>query len=82
MLKYNPSEHHVIGAGMFEVVVTDGRAARAIAKYGAAIHPYGFPWEYCVAMVTQSPHIINVIANSNLKLIVKLYFQVEIFFFF
>ena len=78
MPRYKIGKHTLLGAGMCGVVVTDGEnRVRKIAKEAYLIHPYEFPWEYCVAMVIKSPHIIRVIDGSNLKLIVKLYFQVE-----
>ena len=82
MPRYNASEQTFLGVGMCGIVVTDGKnRVRKIAKRDYYIHPYLFPWEYCVAMVIKSPHIIPVIKGSNLKLIVKLYFQVENIFF-
>jgi len=65
MPRYNASEQSVIDAGTCGVVVTDGEnRVRKIAKDLYFIDPYEFPWEYCVAMVTKSPHIITVIEES------------------
>jgi hypothetical protein len=68
--KYESKDkHEYLGAGAYGVVISDGEnVVRKFAKDAKdSITPYEFPWEYCVAFVTNSPYIAHVIPGSNLK---------------
>ena len=76
--KYESKDKQVeLGAGAYGVVISDGKkdGKNVVRKFAIdadkSIAPYEFPWEYCVAMVTKSSYIVDVIPGSNLKPIAK-----------